>query len=110
MHEHYFGDLVLICICMYARSLQAATLYSHAAMCLHTFSHMTTFQAHAPSYALMSSRGWACPGAWTRIRKIENACGIAACAYASLRAHVYSCMQTCIQTYYFAVAHVHIHM
>jgi len=57
LHEHV-GDLVLICICMYATFLQVALLYSHAVMCLHTHSHMTAFQAEAPLCALISSRMW----------------------------------------------------
>ena len=52
------GDLVLICTCMDATFVQVAALYSHAVMCLHTHSHVTAFQAEAPSCALMSSRMW----------------------------------------------------
>ena len=106
----FVGDLVLICICMYATFLQVAPLYSHAVMCLYTYSRVTAFQAEAPSCALISSRMWVCQSAWTRIRKNENVRGTAACAHALLCAHVYSCVLTCIQTYYFAAAHVRIHM
>ena len=95
---------------MDATFVQVAALHAHAVMCLHTHSHVTAFQAEAPSCALISSRMWACQGAWTRIRKNETARGTAACAHASLCAHVYSCVLTCIYTYNFAAAHVRIHM
>jgi len=95
----YFDDLVLICICMYARSSQVALLYSHAVMCLfnvsprnHVSGASAIIRAHIFTYAGVST----CMDMYPERTRM---CEVLARAHALLHAHACSCVLTRVQTY-----------